>query len=416
MAPTREEEKQHNRAGFEMRVARKAKQAESGSGRGTIGPNSSRDTSKYAQTMAERHGISKSQRSQKGQKSQIEEDDERLVLVPAAEGRVYDGAEDLVNISGDRQKNIMQYRKEGNDEALVGKTNRPEHGAQAIKTAQGLFGVDEVIFAIKPYRPDRLARAKASKAAYDVVKSTSAVGPSTVLPFRPLNERTSAPFEGRTTRPRGETASQAGVSHNKRCANCGGDGHLLANCITAEHGSIKVCIFCRTKDHLTDECQSFKKLSLAAKVKLLVTDRAGKPELATRRGWWRYLHDFLVSEETKGVPIPTGFPWPANFSKMLFDGLWTRPVGQIQEEFDATRDASKLPKDKTIQSMEDIYTRHWMGEKLPWPRRLGEMSSDVEMRDLQDSRPNDPRPAAYYQDLSKYKPGHDAAYFSDEEE
>ncbi|KAG4283171.1 hypothetical protein FPRO06_09844 [Fusarium proliferatum] len=432
MAPTREEEKQHDREGFEKRQA--AKSGQSGSGRGTIGPGS-RDSSKYAQTMAERHGITK------GQKRQTEEDDDRRVV--REEGQVSDGAEDLENLSGERQKNVMHHREQGNDEALVGHTNNAEHATQAAQAAQSLLSTPEVLFAFKPDRPDRLSRARATKIAYDVVRSTSAAGPSMIIPFRPLNERIAAPAEGRITRPRGETASldrlaqakadkedrdvvmathphgetasQAGISH-KHCANCGGNGHLLVNCITAEHGSIKVCVFCRTKNHLTDECQSFKKLGLAAKVRLLVKDRAGKPELATRRGWWRYLHDFLVSEETKGVPVPTAFPWSPKFAESLFDGKWTRTIGQIQEEVDRTWDASKLPKDETMQSLKDVYTRHWREEKLPWPRRrLGRMSSNLDMGDLENLRQNDPRPAAYYEALSKYN-GWKVCDFSDEEE
>ncbi|KAF5575864.1 hypothetical protein FPCIR_12915 [Fusarium pseudocircinatum] len=406
-------DKQSKRDGYEMRVARKAKKAQSGSGRGTIGPDKDRDSSKYAQTMAERHGISK---GQKTQKTQIDEDDDRLVLVQAAEGRVYDGAEDLVVTSEERQKNVMHYRKKGSEEALVGHANKPEHGLQAFETAQALFHTKDLLFAVKPHRPDRLAQAKANRVAYDVVMSTSAVGPSTVTPFRPLNERITAPFEGRTPRPRSETASQAGMSHSKRCANCGGTGHLVANCITAEHGSIKVCVFCKTKEHLTDECQSFKKLDLAAKVKVLVTDRAGKPQLSTVRPWWRYLHDFLVSEDTKDLPVPTAFPWRLELADNIFKGMWSRSVGQLQREFDKTQDTSKLPKDGAMKSLEDVYSRHWKGKKLAWPARLGNMSADVDMRDVEDSRPNDPRPAAYYEDLSKYVPGEDCASFSDAEE
>ncbi|KAF5628693.1 hypothetical protein F25303_10326 [Fusarium sp. NRRL 25303] len=350
MTPTRQEEKQENREGFEKRQA--AKSGQSGFGRGTIGPDKSRDSSKYPQTMTERHGITK------GQKRQTEEDDDRRVV--REEGQVYDGAEDLENLSGERQKNVMHHREQGNDEALVGHTNNAEHATQAAQGPQSLLSTPEVLFASKPDRPYRLSGA--TKIAYDVVRSTSAAGPSMITPFRPLNERITTPFEGRTTRPRGETASldrlaqakadkedydivvstcpqgettsQAGMSQNKHCANCGGNGHLLVNCITAEHGSIKVCVFCRTKDHLTDECRSFNKLGLAAKVKLLVKDRAGKPELATRRRWWHYLHDFLVSEETKGVPIPTAFPWSPKFAEDLFKCRFPKNIDQIQEEFD----------------------------------------------------------------------------------
>jgi len=125
MAPNRQEEKQHNREGFENRQADKLEQ--SGSGRGTIGPDS-RDSSKYAQTMAERHGITKDQERQ---------------------------------------------------------------------TEKG-----------------RLALARLKKIAYDVVRSTSAAGPSRIIPLPRPNERIAAPFEGRTTRPRGETKKSDSQSNS----------------------------------------------------------------------------------------------------------------------------------------------------------------------------------------------------------
>ncbi|KAF5702123.1 hypothetical protein FMUND_13618 [Fusarium mundagurra] len=211
----------------------------------------------------------------------------------------------------------------------------------------------------------RLALAKANKIEYDIVRSTSAIRPGRIIPLPPRREMITAPSEGRTDRPQSETASQAGMSHNKHCANCGGDGHLLANCVTAEHGSIWVCVFCKTSDHFTDACPSFKKLGLAAKVKLLVTDRAGKPQLSTHRCWCRFLHDFLVSEETKHLPAPTAFPWRITFAEGLFKA---KTIHQIQEELDTTQDASKLPKDLEMQGLKDVYSRHWNIEELPWPR------------------------------------------------
>ncbi|KAF5232493.1 hypothetical protein FANTH_12954 [Fusarium anthophilum] len=201
--------------------------------------------------------------------------------------------------------------------------------------------------------------------------STPVVRPGRIISSQPLNERNTPPAGGRTPRPQGETASQAGISHNKLCANCGGDGHLLDNCVTAEHGAIWVCVFCKTKDHFTDACPSFKKVGLAAKVKLLVTDRAGKPQLSTHRCWCVYLHDFLVSEETKDLPAPTAFPWRLTFAEDLFKG---RTIHEIQEEFDRTGDASKLSKDLVMQSLEDVYLRHWKIEELPWPRRPNDKS------------------------------------------
>ncbi|KAG5829857.1 hypothetical protein H9Q74_000010 [Fusarium xylarioides] len=43
----------------------------------------------------------------------------------------------------------------------------------------------------------------------------------------------------------------------------------------------KTCFFCEIDDPPTDECDTFKQLSLAEKVKLLVTNQAGMPGLAS---------------------------------------------------------------------------------------------------------------------------------------
>ncbi|KAF5678773.1 hypothetical protein FCIRC_6387 [Fusarium circinatum] len=289
----------------------------------------------------------------------------------------------------DRDGFAMHQVNHGNDENLAGRLDNAEYATQTSRTSQALSDTTGLISSIDPYS-DRMAQAEARRHRYDLARSTSAVIPITVTPTQPLNEKITAPVKRRTPRPRGETASHAGMSHNKLCANCGGDGHLLANCVTAEHGAIWVCVFCKTKDHFTDACPSFKKLGLAAKVKLLVTDRAGKPQLSTHRCWCVYLHDFLVSEETKDLPAPTGFPWRLTFAEDLYKG---RTIHEIQEEFDRTGDESKLPKDLVMQRLEDVNLRHWEIEELPWPRRPSDMSN-----------------------LSKDMPSWETYGFSDEEE
>ncbi|KAF5580278.1 uncharacterized protein FSUBG_13431 [Fusarium subglutinans] len=242
----------------------------------------------------------------------------------------------------DRDGFAMHQVNHGNDENLAGRLDNAEYATQTSRTSQALSDTTGLISSIDPYS-DRMAQAEARRHRYDLARSTSAVIPIT-----------------------------AGISHNKLCANCGGDGHLLANCVTAEHGAIWVCVFCKTKDHFTDACPSFKKLGLAAKVKLLVTDRAGKPQLSTHRCWCVYLHDFLVSEETKDLPAPTGFPWRLTFAEDLYKA---RTIHEIQEEFGRTGDESKLPKDLVMQRLEDVYLRYWKIEELPWPRRPSDMSN-----------------------------------------
>ncbi|KAI7770515.1 hypothetical protein LZL87_002886 [Fusarium oxysporum] len=162
--------------------------------------------------------------------------------------------------------------------------------------------------------------------------------------------------------------TKEGDFHSKPCANCEGQGHLLAGCITSD-GFIKVCFFCEDNSHHTDACDSFKRLSLAEKVKLLVTDRAGKPGLATDRPWWSYLYQFLQAKETEGISPPTAFPWTASFAREVFAGERGKPVKDIQAEFDSTNDPAMLPVDTTVRSLPDVWSFYWYHEDLPFPRR-----------------------------------------------
>ncbi|CZR40749.1 uncharacterized protein FPRO_10337 [Fusarium proliferatum ET1] len=372
MAPSRQDEKQHNREGFEKRQAAKlkAKGGQSGSGRGTIGPDKSRDTGKYAQTMTDKHGITKGQKSQK---SQTEEDDGRLILVPRGEVRSYGGIAEMVDLSGQRQDNMMLLDQTNGQESLYSVLDTTAQAGQALQTAQGVFGTSQMLTRFQPLRPNRLAEAKSKKIAYDILMSTDNARPRMPVSSRPLAERITFPQEEKTHRPQGESASTAGTSRRKLCANCGGDGHLVANCITAEDGSVRICIFCRTDSHLTDECEKFRRLSLTAKVKLLVVDRGNMPALATKKGWWLYLYDLLEADDSVSVPSLTSFPWAPKYAIDLFVGEKGRGIHVHQAEFDSTHDRSVLPENVNIGDLEDVYVYYWQTEFLVRPRRFDEI-------------------------------------------
>ncbi|EXK95632.1 hypothetical protein FOQG_04182 [Fusarium oxysporum f. sp. raphani 54005] len=369
MARKTEEEKQRNRAGFEKRQAARLKAQggeaggkESGSGRGTIGPDKNRDSTKYGQTFAEKYGVTKGQKSQK---SQAEVDDDRLVLVPRGEARAYEGAGELVDLSGQRKNNIILVNQTVGEERLVTKLDQPQHMAQAVQTAQALFAASTILVTTEPYRPNRIAEAKDKKLEYDIIMSTASARPRKAISSRPLTER--------TTRPTSESASKAGKSHSKLCANCGGDGHLVASCITAEDGSIRICVLCRSSGHLTDECKRFDKLSLADKVKLLVRDRANMPALATKQVWWVYLYELIDSKDNESIPAFTGFPWTVSFALKVFSGEKGWDIHALQAEFDSTHDLSLLPVNEAIKNLEDIWTDYWRSEFRARPHRLDEI-------------------------------------------
>ncbi|WKT48474.1 hypothetical protein QSH57_013404 [Fusarium oxysporum f. sp. vasinfectum] len=316
MARKTEEEKQHNRAGFKKHQAAhlkaqggEASGKESGSGRGTIRSNKNRDSTKYSQTFAEKYGITKGQKSQK---SQAEVNDNRLVLVPRGEAQAYKGTRELVDLSGQRKNNIILVNQTVSEERLVTKLNQPQHIAQAIQTAQALFAASTILVTTEPYRPNRIAEAKDKKLEYNIIISTASARPRKAISSRPLTER--------TTRPPSKSASKASKSHSKLYANCGGDSHLMASCITAEDRSIRIYVLCRSSGHLTDKCKRFNKLSLADKVKLLIRDHANMPALATKQVWWVYLYELINSKDNKSIPAFTGFPWTVSFALKVFSG------------------------------------------------------------------------------------------------
>ncbi|KAF5644463.1 hypothetical protein F52700_2462 [Fusarium sp. NRRL 52700] len=190
-------------------------------------------------------------------------------------------------------------------------------------------------------KPDRVTEAKARRIEHEILMSEN------------------------NSRPRMPVISR-NPANKKPCANCGGQGHKLADCITTVRGYIKACILCDTDSHRTDDCDTFKELSLAEKVKLLVTDRAGKPGLAQ---WSTLLYEFLEAKETRDIPPPTGFPWTVKFALEVFEGKHGKSVQDIQREFDATHDSKVLPVDTTVRSLPDVWSYYWSIECRPFPLR-----------------------------------------------
>ncbi|KAF5600414.1 hypothetical protein FPANT_2429 [Fusarium pseudoanthophilum] len=160
------------------------------------------------------------------------------------------------------------------------------------------------------------------------------------------------------------------------CAECQGSTHIMKDCITTVTGGIRGCIFCNNKNHVTDHCRQFTRLTLAEKVKLLVTDRAGKPPIFTDTAWWVYLYRFLTVRETMGQQIPDKFPWTRDFSRDIYRGKeGHKSIREYQRDFNRTKSVGVLPRDWRMQSMNDVFTNFWDREGKVWPSRLNESPS-----------------------------------------
>ncbi|KAF5702117.1 hypothetical protein FMUND_13612 [Fusarium mundagurra] len=246
--------------------------------------------------------------------------------------------------SGSGRGNIGPDRNR--DEIMNTATLSERHG---IQKSQGGHHVSNEQVARRLKR-DRVADAKAKKLEYEILMSENNARPRMPVWSRNLDS----------------IIVKKSNSVTKPCANCKGQGHQVAGCITTVHGYIKACFFCETDDHRTNDCESFKQLSLAGKVKLLVTDRAGMPGLAP---WWGLLYEFLEAKETEDIPLPTGFPWTAKFAIEVFEGKHGRPVGEIQRGFDMAKDPKVLPVDTKVRSLPDVWSYYWFHEYRPFPTR-----------------------------------------------
>ncbi|KAF5537034.1 hypothetical protein FNAPI_11541 [Fusarium napiforme] len=362
MSPGRSEKKQHDRDGFAKRATHKSNSAQSGSGSGNLRPDKNRDASKYAQTMANRHGITKD-------KTKGADDDHRRARTMAGEGGVYDGA----GHSSQRQDNMMLVPQTKGSGSLCRTLDTPAQAAEAMQTAQGDCGASHMFARFEPVRHSRIADAKAKKLEYDILMSADNARPRQHVLARLRAEKTTFPQEETTRRPQGENASTPATSNTKLCANCGEDGHLLAHCITAKDGAIRICFFCRDNSHLADECGRFHRLSLRDKVKLLVVDRGNMPALATKRPWWGYLYDLLEAGDSESVPDLTTFPWTVKYALDIFSGKEGKGVNVHQAVFDYSSDRSVLPKNNTFCGLEDVWDVLWQEEFRVRPRLLDEI-------------------------------------------
>jgi hypothetical protein len=131
------------------------------------------------------------------------------------------------------------------------------------------------------------------------------------------------------------------------------------------------------------------RLTLADKVKVLVTDRAGMPPILTDSGWWVWLYRFLTSPHTKGQAIPSVFPWRVNFARSVYDGNQGKSLQEYQNDLDFSHDVSALPVDEHMQSMDDVFTCFWDREGRIWPARLDDLPTSSKFAEEAESSHSD---------------------------
>ncbi|PCD30478.1 hypothetical protein AU210_010159 [Fusarium oxysporum f. sp. radicis-cucumerinum] len=376
-------EKGMARKAFERREAKRQENQgsgstqQSGAGHGTMSRDERRDLTSTGTSLASRHGVGKPS----GKKDSGLAWDERM------ERRDFKGELDMVNTSfGGGPQNPIITRT--HDNKVWTKTNQPTDGNQFVATAQAVLNTSSLILTAEAHRPDRAAEAKRRKVKAEAVSSLG------------------LPRQSRAMTAQGDLGSRVtrvAQTPNPLCAECGSTAHTLKDCITTITGSIHACLFCNNRSHVTDRCREFLRLTLADKVKVLVTDRAGMPPILTDSGWWVWLHRFLTSPHTKGQAIPSVFPWRVNFARSVYDGNQRKSLQEYQNDLDFSHDVSALPVDEHMQSMDDVFTCFWGREGRIWPARLDDLPTSSKFaEEAESSHPDDSqqsRPAAPERDI-----------------
>ncbi|KAJ4251892.1 hypothetical protein NW762_011189 [Fusarium torreyae] len=156
----------------------------------------------------------------------------------------------------------------------------------------------------------------------------------------------------------------------EKCVRCSSHNHKLSKCIKAWEGNVVGCPLCNLESHLVDNCDKFEQMSLKEKVDVVVVSRGNMAPLRTKSPWYFHLWNYLGSEESEGIPLPTVFPWSEEFARDLSWDRRGKTIRSIQKKYDATGDEGLLPVDPATSSLEAIYKTFPGLRDLPWPERL----------------------------------------------
>ncbi|KAF5546393.1 hypothetical protein FMEXI_5654 [Fusarium mexicanum] len=337
--------RQQNQGNFSAQGQKQNRQ--SGAGHGNMGRDKNQDLTGIGPSLTSKHGIQKCS------------NDSGMSSFDSMERRNWVGGIGRVNTSygGGPQYRIVTST---HTDKPTAKADESAGGTKITAAPQAISNTDDVVVTVEAARRDRIAAARSRRIKAEAYSSLS----------QPRKSRAMKAQDGLQSR-----VTKMDKVAEVLCAECGSIAHTLKGCITATSGSVRGCIFCNNTSHSTDSCREFMKLGLAAKVKLLVTDRAGRPPIFTDASWSVWLHRFLNAPHTKGQPIPEAFPWRPEFAREIYNSKGSKSVQEYQSDFDSAQSIGVLPRDWRMQSMNDVSTNFWEKEGRVWPARLDSLPS-----------------------------------------
>lgn len=233
-------------------------------------------------------------------------------------------------------------------------------------------GANDVHGALFPIRQTELARARLDDALHEELVNS----------WGPQAHQTGQQIDsgGDSVRD-AENVVDEGELGEFWCANCDVTTHNMDRCVNMcfSDGSVDGCILCHDVGHDVDVCSTFMKMTVREKASLLVYDRGCLPPLRTERGWFAYLLDWLNCPEARDangtLVLPFAFPWTPQFAKGLCVGSGPGSAVALQDEFDAHRDATLLPKDPATADIDRVWETYGQGHIRPpfqAPRRAAD--------------------------------------------
>ncbi|CAF3469762.1 unnamed protein product [Fusarium graminearum] len=93
------------------------------------------------------------------------------------------------------------------------------------------------------------------------------------------------------------------------CGFCRAKDHAMIHCLMAKDGNIPGCVLWNTMAHELNACPIYMGLDMQERLKGLINERAGLPNVKVKDHWSTLFHAWLYDKASEGMRAPDEYPW-----------------------------------------------------------------------------------------------------------
>lgn len=158
------------------------------------------------------------------------------------------------------------------------------------------------------------------------------------------------------------------------CGFCRAKDHAMIHCLMAKDGNIPGCVMWNTMAHELNACPIYMGLDMQERLKGLINERAGLPNVKVKDHWSTLFHAWLYDKASEGMRAPDEYPWTEAHAIELNGRQNGNYAHELQLVFEKSgHDRSVLPKDEVVKDAVGVWWHFWLRRGLPFPQRLVEM-------------------------------------------